>query len=223
MTTPPQTRTSRRADRGGSSRLTTVGVALLAASILLLGAGCAGVEPVEVVAAVKASSTPTPTPTPEVTYATEPVLAELPFGQVSVDDPNVLVGTSTMSVVGVPGVQTTTYRVTYVDGVETAREVMSDVTTTAPVDAVTSVGTMPIPVAAPAPAPAPVVQAPAPAPAPVAGGCDPNYSGQCVPIASDVDCAGGSGNGPAYTPGPVQVIGTDIYDLDRDGDGIACD
>ncbi|ACC42007.1 conserved hypothetical secreted protein [Mycobacterium marinum M] len=52
--------------------------------------------------------------------------------------------------------------------------------------------------------------------------CDPNYSG-CVPIASDVDCAGGSGNGPAYAQGPVKVIGRDIYELDRDGDGLACD
>ncbi|OGY24355.1 MAG: hypothetical protein A2172_00155 [Candidatus Woykebacteria bacterium RBG_13_40_15] len=53
--------------------------------------------------------------------------------------------------------------------------------------------------------------------------CDPNYSGACVPIASDVDCAGGSGNGPAYVAGPVYVIGTDIYDLDRDGDGVGCE
>jgi len=53
--------------------------------------------------------------------------------------------------------------------------------------------------------------------------CDPNYAGACVPIASDVDCAGGSGNGPAYVQGPVRVIGTDIYDLDRDGDGIGCE
>jgi resuscitation-promoting factor RpfB len=52
--------------------------------------------------------------------------------------------------------------------------------------------------------------------------CDPNYSG-CVPIDSDVDCAGGSGNGPSYVRGPVQVIGVDIYDLDRDHDGIACE
>ena len=53
-------------------------------------------------------------------------------------------------------------------------------------------------------------------------GCDPNYT-PCVPIASDVDCAGGSGNGPAYVEGPVRVIGTDIYGLDRDGDGIGCE
>ena len=53
--------------------------------------------------------------------------------------------------------------------------------------------------------------------------CDPNYSGKCVPIASDVDCAGGNGNGPAYVRGPLRVIGEDIYELDRDGDGIACD
>lgn len=53
--------------------------------------------------------------------------------------------------------------------------------------------------------------------------CDPNYSGACVPVASDVDCAGGSGNGPAYIKGPVTVIGRDIYDLDRDGNGIGCE
>jgi len=52
--------------------------------------------------------------------------------------------------------------------------------------------------------------------------CDPNYSG-CVPIASDVDCAGGRGNGPEYVKGPIDVIGKDIYGLDRDGNGIACE
>lgn len=66
---------------------------------------------------------------------------------------------------------------------------------------------------------------PGSAPAPQAPGssCDPNYSGACVPIASDVDCAGGSGNGPAYVSGPVRVVGNDIYGLDRDGDGVGCD
>ncbi|MCR1160762.1 hypothetical protein NEK97_04735 [Paenarthrobacter sp. UW852] len=65
----------------------------------------------------------------------------------------------------------------------------------------------------------PKAQAPAPQ---AQNGCDPNYSG-CVPIASDVDCAGGKGNGPAYVRGPVTVIGSDIYKLDSDGDGIACE
>ena len=53
--------------------------------------------------------------------------------------------------------------------------------------------------------------------------CHPNYSGGCVPIASDVDCAGGSGNGPAYVRGPVRVIGADVYRLDRDKNGIGCE
>jgi resuscitation-promoting factor RpfB len=44
-----------------------------------------------------------------------------------------------------------------------------------------------------------------------------------VPIDSDVDCAGGSGNGPSYVRGPIRVIGSDIYGLDRDGDGVACE
>ena len=52
-------------------------------------------------------------------------------------------------------------------------------------------------------------------------GCHPSYD-PCVPLASDVDCAGGAGNGPAYT-GRVQVIGPDEYALDADGDGIGCD
>ena len=54
------------------------------------------------------------------------------------------------------------------------------------------------------------------------GGCDPNYEGACLdPSAYDYDCAGGSGDGPEYT-GPVEVVGSDPYDLDRDGDGVAC-
>jgi hypothetical protein len=52
---------------------------------------------------------------------------------------------------------------------------------------------------------------PPPPPPPPKPKCDPNYSGACVPIASDVDCAGGSGDGPAYVQGPVYVIGRDIY------------
>jgi hypothetical protein len=53
------------------------------------------------------------------------------------------------------------------------------------------------------------------------GNCTPGYS-PCLPPASDYDCEGGSGNGPAYT-GPVRVTGNDIYDLDRDGDGYGCE
>jgi len=44
-----------------------------------------------------------------------------------------------------------------------------------------------------------------------------------VPIDSDVDCAGGSGNGPSYVKGPVKVIGIDVYHLDADHDGIGCE
>ena len=77
--------------------------------------------------------------------------------------------------------------------------------------------------------PAPRTVQAAPKPAPTAepeqepSGCDPNYSG-CVPIARDVDCAGGRGDGPAYVKGPVRVIGKDIYGLDRGGEpGVGCE
>ena len=52
-------------------------------------------------------------------------------------------------------------------------------------------------------------------------GCHPSYS-PCLPVVSDVDCAGGMGNGPAFT-GRVMVIGPDVYGLDGDGDVIGCE
>lgn len=63
----------------------------------------------------------------------------------------------------------------------------------------------------------------APLPQQPGSSCDSNYSGACVPIDSDVDCAGGSGNGPSYVAGPVRVVGSDVYGLDRDGNGIGCE
>jgi hypothetical protein len=59
-----------------------------------------------------------------------------------------------------------------------------------------------------------------PAPQP-SNNCTPGYS-PCLPPASDYDCAGGSGDGPAYT-GFVRVTGSDPYGLDADGDGVGCE
>jgi hypothetical protein len=53
-------------------------------------------------------------------------------------------------------------------------------------------------------------------------GCHPSYD-PCVPIDVDVDCEGGKGDGPSYVRGPIRVIGPDVYDLDRDHDGIGCE
>jgi hypothetical protein len=55
--------------------------------------------------------------------------------------------------------------------------------------------------------------------------CTPGYS-PCLPIGpSDYDCAGGSGDGPAYTdPGVTyRVTGYDPYGLDADNDGLGCE
>ena len=52
--------------------------------------------------------------------------------------------------------------------------------------------------------------------------CTPGYQ-PCLSPASDYDCAGGSGNGPAYANGPIYVSGSDPYGLDADGDGVACE
>ncbi|MGC5053516.1 G5 domain-containing protein [Micromonospora sp. DT48] len=127
------------------------------------------------------------------------VTKKVPYKTRTVNDSSLAKGTKKVSTRGVPGVRTLTYEVTVVDGVQTEKKLITSEITTQPVTRVVRVGTK------------------------QARQCDPNYAGACVPIASDVDCAGGSGNGPAYVSGPVRVIGSDIYDLDRDGDGIGCD
>jgi hypothetical protein len=172
----------------------------------------AAIESAQVAPAPEASQEPSESASapPVVVTREQTMTSSIPFAATTVDDPTLAAGTTAITVIGVPGVRTTVWAITYTDGDESERVKVSEEVTTAPVDQVTAVGSY---VAPPPPPPA----------APAAPSCDPNYSGQCVPIASDVDCAGGSGNGPAYTYGPVAVVGSDIYDLDRDGDGIACD
>lgn len=136
---------------------------------------------------------------PVVTKKTIKQTTSVRYGTREVGDDALAEGKTKVRVKGVNGVQTNTYEITLTDGKETARKKVSSVVTRKPVTKVIAIG---------------MKQAD--------DGCDPNYT-PCVPIASDVDCAGGSGNGPAYVDGPIRVIGSDPYDLDRDGDGVACD
>ncbi|WP_309227128.1 G5 domain-containing protein [Micromonospora thermarum] len=144
-------------------------------------------------------ATPTAAPTPNVQTRTETETQKIAFQTKTIYDSSLAKGTKKVTTRGVPGVKTLTYQITLTDGVQTAKKLIKSEITKAPVTQVVRVGTK------------------------ETRQCDPNYSGACVPIASDVDCAGGSGNGPAYVVGPVRVVGSDIYDLDRDGDGIGCD
>jgi uncharacterized protein YabE (DUF348 family) len=145
------------------------------------------------------ADTSTAAATPAVETRTVTETQKIPFRTRTVNDPSLAKGTRKLTTRGVAGVKTLTYQVTLTDGVETARKLVGSAMSKAPVTQVVRIGTK------------------------ESRQCDPNYSGACVPVASDVDCAGGSGDGPAYVSGPVRVIGEDIYRLDRDGDGIACD
>jgi hypothetical protein len=71
--------------------------------------------------------------------------------------------------------------------------------------------------------PPPTTQPPPPATTPPQN-CHPSYPGACLdPTASDYDCSGGSGNGPKYVQGPIQVRPPDPFGLDSDADGIGCE
>jgi resuscitation-promoting factor RpfB len=145
---------------------------------------------------------------PVTTYKDVTETATIPFEKTTIESSLYDKGTSQVTTVGMNGEKTLTYKVTYADGVETTRELLKEEIFKAPISEVTSIGTYVKPAA-------PIQQA--------TPSCDPNYSGGCVPIDSDVDCGGGSGNGPSYFYGTAQVVGYDIYDLDRDNDGIACE
>ena len=143
-------------------------------------------------------STTTTTTGPEITHRTVRVRRAIAFRTRTVEDASRDEGTRAVVTRGADGVQELVYRVRVVDGVTTTRTLIRKVTVKKPVTRVVAVGTR------------------------SASSCDPNRRG-CVPIASDVDCAGGSGNGPAYLDTAVRITGVDIYDLDRDGDGWGCE
>ncbi len=162
------------------------------------------------------------TPTPEETTASTPTTSTvvkptvvtvkksvveirvIPFKKKTVTDDSMAKGETAVTTTGVNGTRRLTYEVTFVNGVQTAKALIKQEVAKQPRTQVTSVGTK--------------VEAEE-----EESGCDPNYSGGCVPIASDVDCSGGSGNGPAYVRGPVTVVGSDIYRLDSDSDGVGCE
>ncbi|MEV4617600.1 G5 domain-containing protein [Asanoa sp. NPDC049573] len=194
-------------------------LAVVAAVVFVAGCGSpqdTATRPVDVAvpipaglgtAAPETSAAQTPEAEPTTEAPAQPVVEKkmvretqrIAFSTRTVKDSSLASGTKKVRTKGVAGQRTITYEVTYTDGKQTAKKQVSSTITKAPVTQVVAVGTKTSTRA-----------------------CDPNYSG-CVPIASDVDCSGGGGNGPAYVQGPVRVIGSDIYDLDRDGDGIGCD
>ncbi|MFG2088306.1 MULTISPECIES: G5 domain-containing protein [unclassified Spirillospora] len=152
-----------------------------------------------VASAAPSTASATAEPTPSVATRTVTETRKIPYKTRRVNDPTLAKGRTKVKRRGVPGVRTLTYEVTSTDGEETDKRLLREAVTKKPVTRIIAIGTE------------------------QARRCDPNYSGACVPITSDVDCAGGSGDGPGYVRGPVRVVGSDIYDLDRDGDGTACD
>ena len=54
--------------------------------------------------------------------------------------------------------------------------------------------------------------------------CDSAYPDACLHDGiGDYDCAGGSGNGPNYIGGPIEVQAPDPFGLDADHDGVGCE
>lgn len=157
------------------------------------------------------SVSPTVEPTPVITYRLERKRTTIAFGTRNIKTAALNKGVTRVKQRGHRGLRVSVYRLTFKDGVQSRRRLVRRYVARRPVPRIVLHGTY-------------VKPKPQPQPKPQPGNkCDPNYAGACVPIASDVDCAGGSGNGPAYVQGPVRVVGNDIYGLDADGDGWGCE
>jgi resuscitation-promoting factor RpfB len=215
-----------------SAGIATLGLALLFGAAVQTSPGAEPAPPTPVAVATARSTatttsppspsatttfTPTATTEPEATTTVTEVVA-IPFTRQTVEDGALAKGTTLVRVAGREGSKTVTWVVRTKAGVEVGRTLSGEKVTRQPVTEVTAVGTK-----APATTPASAAKQASTTTAAGSGTCDPNYSGACVPIARDVDCAGGSGDGPAYVRGPVKVVGTDIYRLDADNDGIGCE
>ena len=185
-------------------------IASTISGLLVLSACASGGAPTATAtraATVPAAGSATPSVSASTSTHASPVVEKriitnrqaIPFKTMRVNDSALSKGRIRVRNPGARGIEILTYKVTFRNGIQTHKELIRKVIARAPVTRIVAVGIKDT------------------------QQCDPNYSGACVPIASDVDCAGGSGNGPAYVQGPVQVIGTDIYGLDRDGDGIGCE
>jgi resuscitation-promoting factor RpfB len=166
-------------------------------------AGCAG----DIDDAASAEPGTTDTAPAKVKHKTVRIKKSIQYAQETVKTSALDKGETRIDQEGQPGVRLRVVRLTLKNGVVVARDLVNTFVRRQPVAQVTLVGTH----VEPKPEPEP------------ASNCDPNYAGACVPVASDVDCAGGSGDGPEYVEGPVTVVGDDVYDLNRDDDNIACD
>jgi uncharacterized protein YabE (DUF348 family) len=80
-----------------------------------------------------------------VQYQTITVTSAVPHQSVQTPDPNSYVGTQTVTTPGADGAQTTTFKVTLVDGVETGRQQLSNTVTQQPVTEQVKVGSKPKP------------------------------------------------------------------------------
>lgn len=87
------------------------------------------------------NSDPNPTKNPLVETKTEIKTRELPFDTKYVDSNTLAKGTTKVTQTGVNGIETTTYTVTYTDGVETSKEVTKVEVTKKPIDQIITRGT----------------------------------------------------------------------------------
>ncbi|MFB9313642.1 G5 domain-containing protein [Nocardioides plantarum] len=202
---------------------------LLIVALLVALAGCASPDPVRGGPPEPAAPTTTttttattgPTPVADVTsaapkaptisYRTERKRQSVSFRSRTRSTNELDRGVTKVSRAGRVGLRVVVYRIKLRNGIPVGRERVRIETVRRPVDRLVLRGTHVDPPPEPDPAPEPDDD------------CDPNYSGACVPTDSDVDCAGGSGNGPSYVGGPVTVVGNDIYGLDANNDGYGCE
>lgn len=136
---------------------------------------------------------------PNIKVKKETKTESVTFETTYINDANLEQGKSVVRTEGKNGIKTFIYEVTYTDGKETARKLIGESITTAPVTKVIAQGTK-------------VPYTPPPAPV---NNCDPNYT-PCVPnVSYDLDCPD--------IGFMVRVIGSDPHRFDRDKDGYGCE
>ena len=218
------------------------GLATFGIATIVLGSVAGAIMPTESTSVNEVSqfiSEPTTVPTTasvdssEVLSTSSQTVTEtedIAFKTIEATDSSILSGSAERTS-GTLGKKEVYYLVSYEDGQEVGREKTGESIIIQPINSVITRGTKrttttpPITDSIQQPITQPVKPESLPQILqPIDNNCHPSYSPCIIDNGQDVDCQGGSGNGPRYVKGPITVSSdSDPYGLDRDGDGIGCE
>lgn len=124
-----------------SRRGKVIGVAAALFGVFVLGNAASGIQGAAPVTTQVSPATQQVRAEPVTTYKEVVRTEAVPFERTSAESSSLTKGSSQVTIQGVDGVRTHTYKVTLVDGIQTTEQLLASEVTTRPTSEVTTIGT----------------------------------------------------------------------------------